>query len=87
MMARLQVSIAMSGRKAPEREVVRSLEEIAEFASEDEERAWWATHDLAEELGTDVTEEHHALIRRLKAKYCYVPWHVLEPKAAQLITS
>jgi len=73
----------MDGRKVPEREVVRSLEDIPEFASEEEERAWWATHDLAEELGRDVTEEHHALIQRLKAKYRYVPWHALEPKAAQ----
>jgi len=72
----------MGGRKVPEREIVRSLEEIPEFVSEEEERAWWATHDLAEELGIDVTEEHHALIQRLKVKYRYVPWHVLEPKAA-----
>jgi hypothetical protein len=55
--------------------IVHSLEEIPEFASEEEERAWWATHDLAEELGTDVTEEHHALIRRLKEKFRYVPSH------------
>ena len=71
------------GRKVPERKIVHSLEEIPEFASEEEEQAWWATHDLAEELGTDVTEEHHALIRRLKAKYRYVPSYVLEPEAAQ----
>jgi len=70
-------------KKVPEREIVHSLEEIPEFASEEEERAWWATHDLAEELGIDVTEEHHALIRRLKAKYRYVPGYVLEPEVAQ----
>jgi len=29
---------------------LRSLEEIPPFASEDEEREWWATHDLSEEL-------------------------------------
>jgi hypothetical protein len=73
----------MGGRKVPEREIVYSLADIPEFASEEEERAWWATHDLAEELGTDVTEEHHALIRRLKAKYRYVPGHTLEPEVAQ----
>lgn len=55
-------------QKVPERKVVHSLEDIPEFASEEEERAWWATHDLAEELGTDVTEEHHALIRRSKPR-------------------
>ena len=72
------------GRKVSERKTVYSLEEIPEFSSsEEEERAWWATHDLAEELGTDVTEEHHALIRRLKAKYRYVPSYVLEPEVAQ----
>jgi hypothetical protein len=74
-------------RKAPERAIVRSLVEIPEFASEDEERAWWATHDLAEELGIDVTAEHHALIQRLKVKYRYMPRPVLEPKAAQPTTS
>lgn len=29
---------------------IRSLDEIPSFASEDEEREWWATHDLSEEL-------------------------------------
>ena len=59
--------------KAPEREIVRFLDEIPEFASEDEEREWWATHDLDESLGKDVTVEQHALIQKLKAKYRYVP--------------
>ena len=77
----------MNETKVPEREFVYSLEDIPEFASEEEERAWWATHDLAEELGIDVTEEHHALIQRLKAKYRYVPWPVLEPKATQLTSA
>ena len=54
--------------KSPEREIVYSLADIPEFASEAEEREWWATHDLAEELGEDITEEHYALVRRLKAK-------------------
>ncbi len=75
------------GGEVPERKIVYSLEDIPEFASEEEERAWWATHDLAEELGTDVTEEYHALIQRLKAKYRYVPWRALEPKAAPPATS
>ena len=76
----------MNETKVPEREFVYSLEDIPEFASEEEERAWWATHDLAEELGIDVTEEHHALIQRLKAKYRYVPWPMFEPEAAQSTT-
>jgi hypothetical protein len=74
-------------RKVLERAIVRSLAEIPEFTSEDEERAWWATHDLAEELGIDVTAEHHALIQRLKVKYRYLPWPVLEPKVAPPTTS
>lgn len=51
-----------------ERQIIRSLEEVPNFASEDEERAWWATHDLAEELGMDGTERHQALVRRLAQK-------------------
>lgn len=69
-------------RETLKRKIVHYLEDIPEFASE-EERAWWATHDLAEELGTDVTEKHHALIRRLKAKFRYVPSYVLEREVAQ----
>jgi len=72
----------MGREKVSKREIVYSLEDIPEFASEEEERAWWATHDLAEELGTDVTEEHHALIRQLKAKYRYMPRPVPEPAPA-----
>jgi len=53
--------------------MVYSLKEIPQFASEDEEREWWVIHDLAPELGQDVTEQQHALIKRLKAKYRYVP--------------
>ena len=54
--------------------IVRSRAEIpAHFASEDEEREWWATHELADDLLPDeetidhLTEQHHALIRRLQA--------------------
>ena len=62
----------MNVQKPEEREIVRSPSDIPDFASEDEERAWWATHDLAEELGTDVTQEHRALVQRLKQKFRYV---------------
>ena len=57
--------------KSKDRIVVHSLDDIPEFSSEDEEREWWATHDLTPELGQDVTEEQHALIQRLKARYRY----------------
>ncbi|MCG3156511.1 MAG: hypothetical protein DKINENOH_03135 [bacterium] len=57
-------------KKAP-RILVHSLDQIPKFASEDEEREWWATHDLAPELGEDVTAQEHELIQRLKAKYGY----------------
>jgi len=37
--------------RKPRRKTIRSVEEIpTRFASEDEEREWWATHDLSEEL-------------------------------------
>ncbi len=52
-----------------ERIVVHSLNEALQFASEDEERDWWATHDLAPELGEDVTEQQRALIQELNAKH------------------
>ncbi|HIE27407.1 TPA: class I SAM-dependent methyltransferase [Candidatus Poribacteria bacterium] len=41
------------------------MEEVPLFATEDEERQWWATHDLAPELWEDVTEEQGALLDRL----------------------
>ena len=56
-----------------QRIIVHSRAEIpTHFASEDEEREWWATHELADELLADdkiidrLTEQHHALIRRLQ---------------------
>jgi hypothetical protein len=52
--------------------IVKSHDEIPDFASEDEEREWWATHDLADELWEDVTAEQKTLIQRLRAKYRYV---------------
>lgn len=63
----------MRTKKSIERKIVYSLGEIPKFASEDEERAWWATHDLAPELGKDVTKQQHTLIQRLKAKHRYMP--------------
>jgi hypothetical protein len=57
-----------------QRIVVRSRAEIpTHFPSEDEEREWWATHELSGDLLPDeetidcLTEQHHALIRRLQA--------------------
>jgi hypothetical protein len=57
-----------------QRIVVRSRAEIpTHFASEDEEREWWAAHELADELLPDeetidhLTEQHRTLIRRLRA--------------------
>jgi hypothetical protein len=56
-----------------QRIMVRSHGDIpSHFASEDEEREWWATHELSDELLSDdetverMTERHHALIRRLQ---------------------
>jgi len=63
----------MHTKKQIERKMVYSLDEIPKFASEDEEREWWATHDLAPDLGKDVTRQQQALIQRLKAKYRYMP--------------
>jgi hypothetical protein len=42
--------------------IIHSLEEIPDsFSSEDEEREWWATHELSDALYEqlpDYTEEH-----------------------------
>jgi len=53
---------------------VRSRAEIPSgFASEEEEREWWATHELADELLPSdeaidrMTEQHQALIRPLQS--------------------
>ncbi len=73
----------MSRKQTPSRFVVHSLTEIPAFASEDEEREWWATYDLAPELGEDVTEQETAMIQQLKAKYRYVPTSVGTNKAAK----
>ena len=54
--------------------IVHSRAEIpSHFASEEAEREWWATHELADELAPSeaeidrMTEQHHALVRRLQA--------------------
>ena len=74
-----------------QRIIVRSRTEIpAHFASEDEEREWWAAHELADELLPDeetidhLTEQYHALIRRLQAGEAGVHRHrpVLKHKRA-----
>jgi hypothetical protein len=53
--------------------IVHSRAEIpTHFASEEAEREWWATHELADELALSeaeidrMTEQHHALVRRLQ---------------------
>ena len=40
----------MTKTKAKKKIVIRSIEEIPSFESEDMEREWWATHDMSEEL-------------------------------------
>ena len=73
------------------RTVVHSRDEIpAHFTSEDTEREWWATHELADELLPNdetidrLTEQHHTLIRRLQAEESGVHRHrpVLKRKRA-----
>ncbi len=60
--------------KEKPRIVIHSREEIpTQFVSEDVEREWWATHELAEDILPDdeeidrATEQHRDLIRRLQA--------------------
>ena len=73
----------MRTKKQIERKIVYSLDEIPKFASEDEEREWWTTHDLAPDLGKDVTKQQHALVQRLKAKHRYMPSNVNKRQSAQ----
>jgi hypothetical protein len=56
-----------------ERTVVTSLADVPQFATEDEEREWWATHDLAPDLWEDVPEEHEAWLKRLREQRRRVP--------------
>jgi hypothetical protein len=44
-------------RVKPKLKIVYSLGEIPDFDSEDEERAWWATHDLSDELYAKLPRE------------------------------
>jgi len=57
-----------------QRITVHSRAEIpSSFASEEEEREWWATHELADELlpseaaVDQMTEQHHTLLRHLQS--------------------
>ena len=56
------------------RTVVHSRAEIpTHFASEEAEREWWATHELADTLAPNeeeiarMTEQHHALVHCLRS--------------------
>jgi len=48
-------------KKHTKRIVVHSLAEIPQFTSEDEERRWWAAHDLSDGLGKEVSTEQHGV--------------------------
>ncbi|HEY4685857.1 MAG TPA: hypothetical protein VII57_07410 [Dehalococcoidia bacterium] len=37
-------------RQPTARKIIHSLNEMPDFASEDEEREWWAQHELSDEL-------------------------------------
>jgi hypothetical protein len=67
--------------KKQERTVVRSLEEIPRFISEDEERDWWATHDLADELWEPATTEDLALLDQLQTSRRLRPGLTRKPKS------
>lgn len=67
--------------KKQERIVVRSLSEIPRFASEDEERDWWATHDLADELWEPATAEDLALLDQLQTSRRMRPGSTRKPKS------
>jgi hypothetical protein len=44
--------------------IIHSFDEIPKFSSEDEEREWWATHDLSEQL-YDQLEESQAELEEI----------------------
>ncbi|MCH8994237.1 MAG: hypothetical protein IH959_04630 [Chloroflexi bacterium] len=44
----------MTKTKISQRKAIRSLRVIPDFTSEDEERDWWAEHDLSEKLYDDL---------------------------------
>jgi hypothetical protein len=45
--------------------VVNSLDEIPDFASEDEEREWWATHEFSDELWESLEDKSGELAAEL----------------------
>jgi hypothetical protein len=47
----------MKYKKRPRMTIIHSLNEIPDFATEDEEREWWATHDLSPELYDSLPSE------------------------------
>ena len=46
-----------------ERIVINSLDEIPDFASEDEERAFWAEHEMSDELWDSLPDAAEELNR------------------------
>ncbi len=56
----------MRRKQAPNRIVIYSLAEIPRFASEAEERDWWATHDLAPELDEEAQSRKVSLSNNSK---------------------
>jgi hypothetical protein len=56
--------------KPIKRRTIHSVDEIpASFASEDQEREWWATHDLSEELYDKLQAPERGLKRFLARKF------------------
>jgi hypothetical protein len=47
----------MKYRKQQRLTIIHSLDEIPTFGNEDEEREWWATHDLSRELYSELERE------------------------------
>ena len=45
----------------PRTQTIRSVRDIPQFGSEDEERDWWETHDLSEHLYDDLGEAPKAI--------------------------
>jgi hypothetical protein len=51
------------------RRIIRSLDDIPKsFSSEDEEREWWARHDLSEDLYERLQASTRGLTRALARK-------------------
>jgi len=75
--------------KKQERILVKTLNGIPRFASEDEERDWWATHDLANELWEPATAEDLALLDELRStpRMHARPTRKLKKTSSQEVTS